>query len=592
MTNATPISLNAEAKRAFSEIKTALANVAYLAHPCENASLSLRTDASNIALGAILEQTIDNNTEVLGYFSKTLTDAQRHYSTYDLELLSVYSAVKYFEHILLDKSFTIYTDNKSLVCSFRKPSEKHTSKQVGQLSYLSQFDCTLQHLPGTENAAADCLSRLAVHHIFEQNNLPISPSEIALARQPYIDTHVFQFPDCSNIILNKITIPNSVYPLLVDTSLRVQRIVLPPSLENQVIMHYHSLSHSGINATHNVIRSRFVFKNMRAKVRDIVRSCVGCQRAKTVRHVVSPKSSIPMPSRRFQRINCDIAGPFPSSNGFAYILICIDPFTRWIEAFPMVDQTTCSVIQTLNFHMQYFGVPNEIHTDSGCQFTSNTFKHYCIFMGTNHRVSRVRYPASNGLAERAIKTVKTALTAKLDSAQWAYHLPIIVLSLNTTIKEDLDASPAELLYGQCLRLPGDLFISSDSLPPPTSAPELLHNMKKFASSLQPTSTRVNQSTPVYLPKALTSCSHVFIKDDPIHRNLTPAYSRPFRVVTRHEHTFTVLKGDKLISVNINNLKPGFVLSCPETHCNPVQPQPRPRRHLQLPQRLQDYVLSQ
>ena len=93
-------------------------------------------------------------------------------------------------------------------------------------------------------------------------------------------------------------------------------------------------------------------------------------------------------------------------------------------------------------------------------------------------------------------------------------------------------------------------------------------MKKFASSLQPTSTRVNQSTPVYLPKALTSCSHVFIKDDPIHRNLTPAYSGPFKVVTRHEHTFTVLKGDKLISVNINNLKPGFVLSCPETQCNP------------------------
>ena len=111
MTNATPISLNAEAKQAFLEIKTALANVAYLAHPCENVSLSLRTDASNIALGAILEQIIDDNTEVLGYFSKTLTDAQRHYSSYDLELLSVYSAVKYFEHILLGKSFTIYADN-------------------------------------------------------------------------------------------------------------------------------------------------------------------------------------------------------------------------------------------------------------------------------------------------------------------------------------------------------------------------------------------------------------------------------------------------------------------------------------------------
>ena len=97
---------------------------------------------------------------------------------------------------------------------------------------------------------------------------------------------------------------------------------------------------------------------------------------------------------------------------------------------------------------------------------------------------------------------------------------------------------------------------------------------------------------MYLLKTLTSYSTVFIKDDPIHRNLTPAYSGPFKVVTRHEHTFTVLKGDKLISVNINDHKPGFMLSCSQTQCNPVGPQPRPRRHLQLPQRLQDYVLSQ
>ena len=53
------------------------------------------------------------------------------------------------------------------------------------------------------------------------------------------------------------------------TNLGFQPVVLPFYLENQVIIHYHSLSHSGINATYNVIQSRFVFKNMRAKVHDI-----------------------------------------------------------------------------------------------------------------------------------------------------------------------------------------------------------------------------------------------------------------------------------------------------------------------------------
>ena len=517
-----------------------------------------------------------------------MSDVQRHYSTFDLELLSVYSAIKYFEYILLDKSFTVYTDNKALVNSFKKPSEKHTSKQVRQLSYISQFDCTLCHLPGKENEAADCLSRLTVNHIFEQHNLPITSGEFALAQQPHINTDIFNFPCNSQIKLSKITIPNSSFPLLVDTSLGIPRILLAPSLEEQIIKHYHTLNHAGINATHHLIKSRFVFKNMRAKVSDFVRSCVGCQRSKTTRHVVSAKLPITMPNSRFERINCDIAGPFPPSNGFSYVLLCIDPFTRWIEAFPMPDQTTNSVIQSLNFHMQYFGVPAEIHTDSGCQFTSYSFKQYCQFMGTVHIISSVRYPASNGLAERAIKTVKTALTAKLDSSQWAYHLSIIILSLNSQIKEDLKASPAELLYGQCLRLPGNLFIPSAQIHTP-SASELIDSMRLFAVSLQPISTRVQQSDPVHLPNTLNTCSHVFIKDDPIHPNLTPAYSGPFEVVTRNNHTFKVIKRGKIVSVGINNIKPGFVRITDPTN-EDVITYSRPHRSINLPCRLKDYIV--
>jgi len=153
-----------------------LADIAYLAHLCENAALSLRTDASATAIGAILEQTVNDKTKVLGYFSKTLTATQRRYSTYDLELFSIYSATNYFEYILLDKPFIILTDNLSLVNSFSKPTDKHTSKQVRQLAYLSHFECKLQHLPGAPNQVADCLSRLmpTVNNIFQDHDMPLS----------------------------------------------------------------------------------------------------------------------------------------------------------------------------------------------------------------------------------------------------------------------------------------------------------------------------------------------------------------------------------------------------------------------------------
>ena len=236
VTNAIKIALDYEAKQAFIDIKQTLANIAGLAHSSDNAVLSLRTDASHVAIGAILEQKVDGNAEVLAYFSKTVSDVQRHYSTFDLELLSVYCAIKYFEYILLDKSFTVYIDNKALVNGFKKPSEKHTSKQVKQLSYISQFDCTLCHLPDKQNEAADCLSRFTVNYIFEQHNLPITFGKFVLAQKPHINTDIFNFPSNSQIKLSEITIPDSSFPLLVDTSLGIPRILLTPFLEEQIIL--------------------------------------------------------------------------------------------------------------------------------------------------------------------------------------------------------------------------------------------------------------------------------------------------------------------------------------------------------------------
>ena len=69
---------------------------------------------------------------------------------------------------------------------------------------------------------------------------------------------------------------------------------------------------------------------------------------------------------------------------------------------------------------------------------------------SEHRLSSIRYPQSNGLAERYIKTVKTALTAKLDSSHWTRHLPLIILSINNMYKADLKCSSAELVFGQTL----------------------------------------------------------------------------------------------------------------------------------------------
>ena len=119
-------------------------------------------------------------------------------------------------------------------------------------------------------------------------------------------------------------------------------------------------------------------------------------------------------------------------------------------------------------------------------------------------------------------------------------------------------------------------------------------MRLFAVSLQPISTRVQQSDPVHLPNTLNTYSHVFIKDDPIYPNFTPAYSCPFEVVTRNNHTFKVIKRGKIVSVSINNVKPGFVRitnsSCNDPTNEDVITYSRPHRSINLPCRLRDYIV--
>ena len=151
---------NDNALTAFKDTKEALANASLLSYPKDNAPTCLMTDASDTAVGAVLQQYVNGTWRPISFFSRKMTPAETRYSTFDRELLAVYLAIKHFRHFLEGRRFHVLTDHKPLTFALNTRSDRHSPRQARQLDYISQFTSTIRHIHGLDNVVADALSRI------------------------------------------------------------------------------------------------------------------------------------------------------------------------------------------------------------------------------------------------------------------------------------------------------------------------------------------------------------------------------------------------------------------------------------------------
>ena len=141
--------------QAFSASKQALAEATMLVHPCTDCPIALTCDASDVAIGAVLEQFAHGRWEPLAFFSRQLLKPEITYSTFDRELLGIYLATRHFRYMLEGRQFTVYTDHKPLVHAMSKTTELQSARQQRHLSALSKFSTDIRHISGKKNVVAD-----------------------------------------------------------------------------------------------------------------------------------------------------------------------------------------------------------------------------------------------------------------------------------------------------------------------------------------------------------------------------------------------------------------------------------------------------
>ena len=540
-----------ERVRAFSEVKAALAGAAMLAHPVPSAPISVTSDASDSAVGAVYEQCVDGVWQPLAFFSRQLRPAERKYSTFDRELLAMYLAVRHFRNMLEGRPFTAFTDHKPLTGAMKKAADPWSARQQRHLAYISEFTTDLQHVSGKDNCAADCLSRAAASAV------SLDLDYEAMARDQASDPSVRQLRDSdSGLKLAEVPINDGRTRLLCDVSLATPRPVVPDAWRKRVFQTAHSLSHPGVKASVRLISGKFVWHGLKKDVRDWVRVCVMCQRAKVHRHTRAPLHEFAVPERRFEHVNVDLVGPLPYSQGFTHLLTVVDRATRWPEAIPLRATTTADVARAfIGSWVSRFGTPVDMTSDRGPQFTSDLWDAVATGLGVRLHRTTAYHPQANGLVERFHRSLKSALRATLTDGDWCDKLPWVMLGLRTSPKEDLCASPAELVFGQPLRVPGD-FVPANA--DPWSAARHLSAARADVRPFAPLPTSAHGVPGVYIPADLQTAPFVFIRHDAHRGTLRPPYDGPFRVVSRGPKCFVVDVGGRPESVSVDRLKPAHL----------------------------------
>ena len=179
---------------------------------------------------------------------------------------------------------------------------------------------------------------------------------------------------------------------------------------------------------------------MGSDIENVAKACLGCQSHK---HSPPPAALHPWtwPQRPWQRIHIDFAGPFLGKT----FLVVVDAHSKWPEVFEMPITSAAKTIDTLRHLFAAYGLPEQVVSDNGPQFTADEFAIFLIQNGIKHIRCAPYHPASNGAVERFIQTFKQSMKASdNDGRSVSHRLANFLLSYRATPHATTNHSPSSL----------------------------------------------------------------------------------------------------------------------------------------------------
>ncbi|GFR68970.1 Pol polyprotein [Elysia marginata] len=253
-----------DCQTAFEAAKSSLASATLLNHPHPKSETRLSTDASDSAIGAELSQKHHGMWRPIAFFSRKLTLPQSRYSTFDRELLAIYSAIQHFRFFLEGRPFSVLTDHKPLTYALTSKTAR-SPRQERQLSYIAEFTTDIRYISRPDNVVPDALSRApCTEQPMVASASPIPPIDLAqVAAEQLRDPKVAELRMQTDLALKLKEVNLGGYNLLCDVSTSRPRPIVPPLWTKTIFEAIHNLSHPGHKPTTRAISARYVWPGLK-----------------------------------------------------------------------------------------------------------------------------------------------------------------------------------------------------------------------------------------------------------------------------------------------------------------------------------------
>ena len=173
------------------------------------------------------------------------------------------------------------------------------------------------------------------------------------------------------------------------------------------------------------------------------------------------------------------------------------------------------------------------------------------------------------MVERFHRQLKAALRTDDDAPAWSDKLPVVLLGIRSSLKEDIGCTAAELVYGCQLRLPGE-FLSGSASDASSSPADLASRLRATMAELRPTSPRPG-SRQIFVSQDLSDCTHVFLRRESHRSSLHFFYDGPYPVLSRSQHTVTIDRHGRRDTVSLARCKPAYLDRSPPPVFTPPTP---------------------